>query len=141
MQHLTPPINALGIVLAVLISVPGTALAGDLEQTNSIRLINDSEPVRLGQSTGYQPKLGYHANTSFALESGTPDAKTSDMVFYGLGFVPVSDQLSFFGKIGTTLGMGVGGIYQLTDRLGIRAEWEKRANDVNQFSFGLQAKF
>jgi hypothetical protein len=37
--------------------------------------------------------------------------------------------------------MGVGGVYQLTDKLGLRAELEKSSADTNQITFGLQAKF
>lgn len=92
------------------------------------------------------------------------DAKSSGMNVSALGIMPVNYQLSVFGKVGYTtgslkgtdhfgsssisvsqdknsLGMGLGGIYQITPSIGLRAEWERPYSDVNLLSFGLQARF
>ena len=81
-----------------------------------------------------------------------------------LGLAQVNTELSVFGKLGLTyssvtgsgsgpgvsvssteekasLGYGVGGIYNLTPKLGLRAEWERLYSDVTLFSVGLQVKF
>jgi OOP family OmpA-OmpF porin len=81
-----------------------------------------------------------------------------------LGLAQVNNELSVFGKLGLTyssvtgsgsgtgmsvgsteekasLGYGVGGIYNLTPKLGLRAEWERLYTDVTLFSVGLQVKF
>jgi len=92
------------------------------------------------------------------------DAKSSGMNVSAMGIMPVNYQLSFFGKVGYTsgslrgtdslggtsvsisqdrnsLGMGLGGIYQITPSIGLRAEWERPYSDVNLLTFGLQARF
>lgn len=76
-----------------------------------------------------------------------------------LRLAPVNSELSVFGKAGLTysvmlgsggissreekLGVayGVGGLYHLTDKLGLRLEWERVYSDVTLFSVGLQARF
>ncbi len=81
-----------------------------------------------------------------------------------LGLAQINSELSVFGKLGLTyssvtgsgsgpgvsvssteekasLGYGVGGIYHLTPKLGLRAEWERLYSDVTLFSVGLQVKF
>lgn len=88
----------------------------------------------------------------------------ADFRGYGLNasalrLAPVNSELSVFGKAGLTysLMMGGGGIssredklgvsygvgarYHLTDKLGLRLEWERIYADVTLFSVGLQAKF
>lgn len=142
-------------------SLAGTSQAGDLYflgapgaglQLGSIQLVSDAEMVRLGKSQapvqalsapGFKTTLGYQLSPSFALESAYTQAKFNAPTFYGLGFIPVSDQFSLFGKVGSSLELGLGGIYQLNDRLGLRAEWERPSSDVNinQFTLGLQARF
>lgn len=92
------------------------------------------------------------------------DAKSSGMNVSALGIMPINYQLSVFGKVGYTsgslrgtdslggtsvsisqdknsLGMGLGGIYQITPSIGLRAEWERPYSDVNLLTFGLQARF
>ena len=72
---------------------------------------------------------------------------------------PVNSELSVFGKAGLTYSLmlggggvssreeklgvayGVGGLYHLTDKLGLRLEWERVYSDVTLFSVGLQARF
>jgi len=106
--------------------------------------------------------LGY--NATFTGGSIAIDSKITGYNFFALGIAPVSYQLSMFGKVGYTLGsvtargssggtsvsltqdraslgVGFGGIYSITNTIGVRAEWEKLYNDVNLLSFGLQAKF
>jgi hypothetical protein len=81
-----------------------------------------------------------------------------------LGFFPLNGEVSVFGKMGLTysgmkgsgangaltldnnqekagLGYGVGGLYHLTDKLGLRAEWERLNSDISLFSVGLQVRF
>lgn len=92
------------------------------------------------------------------------DAKSSGMNVSALGIMPINYQLSVFGKVGYTvgslkgvdsvggtsvsisqdknsLGIGLGGIYQITPSIGLRAEWERPYSDVNLLTFGLQARF
>jgi OOP family OmpA-OmpF porin len=82
----------------------------------------------------------------------------------GLGIFALNNEVSVFGKAGlslsnmkgsaisagisalsgddkTILGYGMGGIYNLTSKVGLRLEWEKLFSDVSLFSLGLQAKF
>lgn len=103
-------------------------------------------------------------NTSLAGGLKGLDTKSSGMNVSALGIMPVNYQLSVFGKVGYTsgslrgidnlggtsvsisqdknsLGMGLGGIYQITPSIGLRAEWERPYSDVNLLTFGLQARF
>jgi OmpA-OmpF porin, OOP family len=106
--------------------------------------------------------LGY--NATFTGGSIGIDSRATGFNFSALGLAPVNYQLSMFGKLGYTLGsvtakgssggttvsltqdksslgFGFGGIYNITNTVGIRAEWERLYSDVNLLSFGLQAKF
>lgn len=76
-----------------------------------------------------------------------------------LRLAPVNSELSVFGKAGLTYSLmlgsggissredklgvayGLGALYHLTDKLGLRLEWERVYSDVTLFSVGLQAKF
>jgi OOP family OmpA-OmpF porin len=80
-----------------------------------------------------------------------------------LGLSALNSEVSVFGKLGLTysamlgsgssgvalgskeekasLGYGLGGVYHLNDRLGLRAEWERLYSDVTLFSVGLQVRF
>jgi hypothetical protein len=82
-----------------------------------------------------------------------------------LAMSPINSELSVFAKLGgtysrsvtsasgsastnvtlneekTSLGYGIGGLYNLTNKLGLRLEWERLYADVTLFSVGLQAKF
>jgi hypothetical protein len=146
------------VVLAVLAAACATSMAGELyflglpgpaspmgltppQDADASRSTNPLLGLRNNNATGFKATLGYRLSPGFALEGGYADAKSQDMQFYGLGFMPVSEQFSVFGKVGSTLGMGFGGVYQLTDKLGLRAELEKSSPDANQITFGLQAKF
>jgi OOP family OmpA-OmpF porin len=105
---------------------------------------------------------GYNASASGG--GLKADFKGSGLNISGLGLVPVNSELSVFGKLGLTysmtkgsgsgtgislgttdekirLGYGVGGLYHLTGKLGLRAEWERLSSDINLFSIGLQARF
>ncbi len=82
-------------------------------------------------------------------------SKFTGMNVSALGILPVGYQFSLFGKVGYTsgvgaegtlqdkpsLGMGLGGIYQLTPTIGVRAEWERPYTDVNLLTLGLRASF
>lgn len=106
--------------------------------------------------------LGY--NATFTGGSISIDSHVTGFNFSALGLVPVNYQLSMFGKLGYTLGsvsakgssggttvsltqdkssmgFGFGGVYYITNTVGLRAEWERLYSDVNLLSFGLQAKF
>lgn len=103
-------------------------------------------------------------NATFAGGAIGVDSKSTGMNFSVLGLAPVNDQFSVFGKIGYTMGsvkstgssagttvsltqdrnsmgLGFGGIYQITPSLGLRAEVEKLYSDVNLLSIGLQTRF
>lgn len=92
------------------------------------------------------------------------DTKGAGLNVSALGIAPINDKFSVFGKIGYTAltqkssasavgvsvstsqdknsaGFGFGGIYKLTDKVGVRVEWEQLYSDVNMFTVGLQAKF
>lgn len=80
-----------------------------------------------------------------------------------LGLSALNSEVSVFGKLGLTysamlgssssgvplgskeekasLGYGLGGVYHLNDKLGLRAEWERLYSDVTLFSVGLQVRF
>jgi hypothetical protein len=106
--------------------------------------------------------LGY--NATFTGGSIGIDSRATGFNFSALALAPVNYQLSMFGKLGYTLGsvtakgssggttvsltqdksslgFGFGGIYNITNTVGLRAEWERLYSDVNLLSFGLQAKF
>lgn len=152
---------------------------------------SDAELVRHGRwalqapalgGTEFKGRLGYLLTPHFAVEGGYVDmgpqsyatsltgnlkgidARASGVNVSALGIVPISYQLSIFGKVGYTVGsirgtelpgavpmstvqdkssfgLGLGGIYQITNTIGVRAEWERAYNDVNLLTFGLQAKF
>jgi OmpA-OmpF porin, OOP family len=92
------------------------------------------------------------------------DSRVTGFNFSALGLAPLNYQLSMFGKLGynlgsvaahgssggttvslaqekSSLGFGFGGVYNITNSVGLRAEWERLYNDVNLLSFGLQARF
>lgn len=92
------------------------------------------------------------------------DVKGSGLNVAALGIAPINDNFSLFGKVGYTAasqkasvvgaggsfsssqdknsgGFGFGGIYKLTEKVGVRVEWEQLYSDVNLFTVGLQAKF
>ena len=109
--------------------------------------------------------LGSYSYSATASGGGLrADFKGSGLNVSGLGLMAVNSEVSVFGKLGLTysttkgsgsgtgislnttdekvrLGYGVGGIYHLTDKLGLRAEWERVSADINLFSVGLQARF
>jgi OOP family OmpA-OmpF porin len=119
---------------------------------------------RLAIEGGYVDMGKVDYNATFTGGSVGVDAKSSGMNFSVLGSAPINGQFSLFGKVGYTigaikstgssggtsvsrtqdknsLGLGFGGIYQITPALGIRAEWEKLFSDVNLMTIGLQTKF
>jgi opacity protein-like surface antigen len=157
----TPALKA-GLKLASLCLVAAGAsasMAGDLYY---LGLPNTTH--QQAEKPGFKATLGYQLNPNFAVESAYADATSSGLNLAGLGIIPMSDQLSLFGKVGYTvagvrpvsslgglsltaspekssMGMGLGGIYQISPKIGLRAEYEKLDSDVNHISFGLQAKF
>jgi OOP family OmpA-OmpF porin len=103
-------------------------------------------------------------NATFTGGTVGVESKSTGMNFSVLGLAPINAQMSVFGKVGYTmgaikstgnsagtsvsltqdknsLGLGFGGMYQLTPSLGLRAEWEKLYSDVNLLSIGLQTRF
>jgi OmpA-OmpF porin, OOP family len=106
--------------------------------------------------------VGY--KTMFIDGSVGIDSRVTGFNFSALGLAPVNHQLSMFGKLGYTLGsvsangssggttvslaqeksslgFGFGGVYNITNTVGLRAEWERLYSEVNLLSFGLQARF
>lgn len=92
------------------------------------------------------------------------DLKPTAFNIAAIGVVPVSKDILAFGKLGYTAakssakgtigtssfepsqdsssgGYGVGVIYKLYDKVGIRAEWEQVYSDMSMFSVGLHFKF
>jgi OOP family OmpA-OmpF porin len=106
--------------------------------------------------------LGYkatHSTGNFNL-----DNKVAGFNISALGLFPINGEITAFGRVGWTMatvkgsatasgvsasasedknssGFGAGVIYRLTDKLGLRLEWEKVYTDINLLSVGLQAKF
>jgi OOP family OmpA-OmpF porin len=104
--------------------------------------------------------LGYkatHSTGNFNL-----DNKVTGFNISALGLFPLNGEITAFGRVGWTTvkgnatasgvsataseeknstGYGAGVIYRLTDKLGLRIEWEKVYTDINLLSVGLQAKF
>lgn len=103
-------------------------------------------------------------NATYTGGSIAVDSASTGMNFSVLGLAPVNEQFSLFGKIGYTmgsikstgssagttvsltqdknsLGLGFGGIYQITPTLGLRAEVEKLYSDINLMTIGLQTRF
>jgi hypothetical protein len=158
-MHPTVLKTTLKQALLVTVSLCASAsIAGDLYYLGSPSLDTKIE------KPGFKTTLGYQLNPSFAIEGGYADTTSTGMKLAGLGFIPVSEQLSFFGKVGYTLngirpnaswtgialnntpeksamGMALGGIYQINPTLGFRAQFEKLDSEINLISFGLQAKF
>jgi hypothetical protein len=150
-----------GLKLSLLITssvITSASIAGDLYYLGS------PNPTVQIDKPGFKPTLGYQLSPSFAIEGGSTDSKSTGMNVAGVGLVPVSEQFSLFGKVGYTLGvtrtnwgwsglslnsspekssmgMGLGGIYQISPKLGFRAEFEKLDSEINQITLGLQARF
>ena len=145
-------------VFALLVVGVNAVQAGDMYYLGA------PTPAKQAHAPGFQATMGYQLSPSFALEGSYADSKTTGMKISGLGIVPVSDQLSLFGKVGyatdlispnwslggfsaigrlqkSNVGMGFGGIYQLDPQIGLRAEFEKLDTEVHQITFGLQARF
>jgi len=99
---------------------------------------------------------------------GTPASVKTDATAFGLaalGIFPVSEQLELFGKLGfvngesdadviiggsrftvgdsgTELTFGLGAVYNVAPRFGIRAEWENIDDaDISMLSVGIQYRF
>ena len=109
--------------------------------------------------------LGSYRYSATASGGGlTADYRGLGLNASALGFFPLNGEVSVFGKLGLTysnmkgsgsangvtldsnddkagLGYGVGGLYHLTDKLGLRAEWERLNSDITLFSVGLQVRF
>ncbi len=107
--------------------------------------------------------LGY--NASYTGGTISVNNKTTGYNVSALGMLPVNSDLTAFGKAGFTLanikgtgtsstgvsvtssddksslGYGVGLIYQINPQIGLRTEWERIAPDMNLFSLGLQFKY
>lgn len=92
------------------------------------------------------------------------DIRATGLQIALLGIAPINDKFSIFAKAGYTAvtvkttakvntatsssstdknnsGFGLGVTYKISDNLGVRAEWESVASDVNALTFGLQFKF
>jgi OmpA-OmpF porin, OOP family len=107
----------------------------------------------------------YSATVNFF---GTPASVSTDATAFGLaalGILPVSEQLELFGKLGfvngesdaevvvggsrvavgdrgTELTFGLGAVYNVAPRFGIRAEWENIDDaDISMLSVGIQYRF
>jgi len=107
----------------------------------------------------------YSATVNFF---GTPASVKTDATAFGLaalGILPVSEQLELFGKLGfvngesdadviiggsrftvgdsgTELTFGLGAVYNVAPRFGIRAEWENIDDaDISMLSVGIQYRF
>jgi len=101
----------------------------------------------------------YHYAATASGGSLGADYRGYGLTASALRLAPVNSELSVFGKAGLTysvmlgsggissreekLGVayGLGALYHLTDKLGLRLEWERVYSDVTLFSVGLQAKF
>ena len=113
---------------------------------------------------GYVDLGSYRYNATSSGGALTADYRGTGLNASALGFFPLNGEVSVFGKLGLTyshlkgsgstngikldnteekagLGYGVGGLYNLTDKLGLRAEWERLNSDITQFSVGLQVRF
>ena len=97
------------------------------------------------------------------LVTGSADATAFGVA--GLGILPVSDRFSLFGKVGllmtdigatvsgggvtvsesddeTGLQFGVGVLFNFTNNIGIRAEWERNDEaEIDMLSAGIQVRF
>jgi OOP family OmpA-OmpF porin len=154
--------SKVGLKLALVLlsaTCAGISMAGDL-----YHLGQPKTTLQQDEKPGFKATLGYQLNPNFAVESAYADLSSTSMNVSGLGLVPMSDQFSLFGRVGYTLagvrpaidlgglsltaspekssmGMGLGGIYQISPKIGLRAEYEKLDSEANHISFGLQAKF
>lgn len=105
------------------------------------------------------------ATVTFGGSSASVDASADGFGIAALGILPLSDKFELFGKLGfmhgdseadvtvggstvqvgdsgTELHYGVGGIYNLSRNLGVRAEWENVDDaELSVFSIGLQYRF
>jgi OOP family OmpA-OmpF porin len=99
---------------------------------------------------------------------GSPFTISADATAFGIaavGILPVGQRFSVFGKVGflsteldvlaagpggafsesdseTGLHIGLGALFSVTDRIGIRAEWERNDElEVDMISVGVQVRF
>lgn len=135
------------------------------------------------KDTAFKFFVGYRVNRNFAIEGsyidygdasargqslGVPFSVSADATAFGvaaLGIIPLSNQFSFFGKVGilmtdagasasgaggafsgsdseTGLQLGFGAMFDITPTFGIRAEWERNDElEVDMMSLGLQVRF
>ena len=114
---------------------------------------------------------GAYFNSGTMTYSGTAsgvgvnaDLKVTAMQIAIVGSFPVSDQLSLYGKFGyshastdaavrfgtftgstsenkNSAGYGVGAMYKVSDKISVRAGYEKYASDLTGFLVGIQLKF
>lgn len=139
----------------------------------------------LKMGTAMEGALGYELNKNLAVEGGYFDSGTATYTVTALGgnisvdfkntvirlavvgSLPISDQLTFFGKLGyaaaTTdvgatrvnntavepassskenkIGFGIGARYAFTDKFSARISWESMPSDVSAILLGVQLNF
>lgn len=139
----------------------------------------------LKMGTAMEGALGYELNKNLAIEGGyfdsgsatytvtalggniSVDFKTTVMRLAVVGSLPVSDQLTFFGKLGyaaatsdvgairvnntavepasstkeNKIGFGIGARYAFTDKFSARISWESMPADVSSILLGVQLNF
>lgn len=126
----------------------------------------DLDSVELGGVTG---RLGYRFHPNFALEGEATIGVVEDDIagvdveldhaygVYGVGYLPVSDNVELFGRVGYAeveasagpfdasedgIGYGVGAQMRLTDNVGIRGEYTRlEGDDDGADTFGVSAVF
>jgi len=139
----------------------------------------------LKMGTAMDGALGYELNKNLAIEGGYFDSGTATYTVTALGgnisvdfkntvmrlavvgSLPVSDQLTFFGKLGyaaatsdvgairvnntavepassskeNKIGFGIGARYAFTDKFSARISWESMPADVSSILLGVQLNF
>src|SRR5262245_53067283 len=106
-----------------------------------------------------------HGEISIKARGGSATAKSSPFGGVGLGILPLGNQFELFGKLGigstsvdasATAGglsagasdsgsdvvFGIGGMFNFSRNLGVRAEWERyNDSEIDVLSIGLQYRF
>lgn len=128
--------------------------------------INRSTLTDLGSKVGFGGNVGYAFNQNLAVELSAAnlgtyslvgtDVSTSALTASVVGSVPVSNEISLFGRLGygkvtaaaggikadtNSAAYGVGAAYKLNSNMSVRAEYTRYAEDLSKFGVGIQYKF
>jgi hypothetical protein len=121
--------------------------------------IEDEDDTTIKLTGGYQINQTFAAELSYGMFFDKDNAEVTGFELVGVASFPIANKLSLFGKLGflmweaefpggsrdgTDLTFGFGVQYDLTNKLGLRAAWQRYDvddSDADLFSIGAIYRF